>query len=255
MSTKEQGFEPAAIDPGADRQLKAKHRALWASGDYPAVSAELIPTLGPELVRASGVRAGDRVLDVAAGSGNAAIAAAGAIVTASDLTPELFARAAHRRGTWGRGGMGGGRRGGVVVSGQRFRRRDVVRGSDVRAAPPGHRRRVTPSVPARRNHRNDQLDAGGFHRQAFRDDAAVCASGSARREPGAAVGRRESCPGTAGGKGHSAANAARGGRHGPPRRPDGIRRILEAKLRADDRGLTGSMRIGRSGSTTWTATC
>jgi 2-polyprenyl-3-methyl-5-hydroxy-6-metoxy-1,4-benzoquinol methylase len=97
MSTKEQGFEPAAIDPGADRQLKAKHRALWASGDYPTVSAELIPTLGPELVRASGVRAGDRVLDVAAGSGNAAIAAAGAIVTASDLTPELFARAAHRR--------------------------------------------------------------------------------------------------------------------------------------------------------------
>ena len=46
----------------------------------------------PELVRACGVKPGDRVLDVAAGSGNAAIpaAAAGAIVTASDLTPELF---------------------------------------------------------------------------------------------------------------------------------------------------------------------
>jgi ubiquinone/menaquinone biosynthesis C-methylase UbiE len=65
---------------------------LWASGDYPAVAAELIPALGPELVRACGVRAGDHVLDVAAGSGNAAIPAAeaGAIVTASDLTPELF---------------------------------------------------------------------------------------------------------------------------------------------------------------------
>ena len=76
----------------ADRALKAKHRALWASGDYPAVAAELIPQLGPELVRACGVSAGDRVLDVAAGSGNAAIPAAlaGAIVTASDLTPELF---------------------------------------------------------------------------------------------------------------------------------------------------------------------
>lgn len=75
-----------------DRELKAKHRALWASGDYPAVAAELIADLGPELVRALGVKAGDRVLDVAAGSGNAAIpaAAAGAIVTASDLTPELF---------------------------------------------------------------------------------------------------------------------------------------------------------------------
>lgn len=82
----------AVVDQDADRALKAKHRALWASGDYAAVAAELIPELGPELVRASGVKAGDRVLDVAAGSGNAAIpaAAVGAIVTASDLTPELF---------------------------------------------------------------------------------------------------------------------------------------------------------------------
>ncbi len=79
-------------DAGADRALKAKHRALWATGDYPAVAAELIPSLGPELVRAAGVRPGDKVLDVAAGSGNAAIpaAVAGAVVTASDLTPELF---------------------------------------------------------------------------------------------------------------------------------------------------------------------
>ena len=75
-----------------DRELKAKHRALWASGDYPAVAAELIAGFGPEIVRACGIKAGDRVLDIAAGSGNAAIPAAeaGAIVTASDLTPELF---------------------------------------------------------------------------------------------------------------------------------------------------------------------
>lgn len=75
-----------------DRELKAKHRALWASGDYHAVATELIADLGPELVRACGVQPGDRVLDVAAGSGNAAIpaAVAGGIVTASDLTPELF---------------------------------------------------------------------------------------------------------------------------------------------------------------------
>src|SRR5690242_13715379 len=81
-----------AEDYEADRALKAKHRALWASGDYPAVAAELIPELGPVLVRASTVTPGVRVLDVAAGSGNAAIpaAAAGAVVTASDLTPEMF---------------------------------------------------------------------------------------------------------------------------------------------------------------------
>jgi SAM-dependent methyltransferase len=81
------------IDPAAaTRALKAKHRAMWALGDYPAVAADVIPELGPVLVAASGVRAGDRVLDVAAGSGNAAVPAAltGARVTASDLTPELF---------------------------------------------------------------------------------------------------------------------------------------------------------------------
>ncbi len=80
-------------DATADRALKARHRAVWALGDYPAVAADVIPELGPVLVAASGVRAGDRVLDVAAGSGNAAVPAAlsGARVTASDLTPELFA--------------------------------------------------------------------------------------------------------------------------------------------------------------------
>jgi SAM-dependent methyltransferase len=76
----------------ADRAVKARHRAMWALGDYPAVAIEVIPELGPELVAASGVRAGDQVLDVAAGSGNAAVPAAlmGAEVVASDLTPELF---------------------------------------------------------------------------------------------------------------------------------------------------------------------
>ena len=76
----------------ADRALKAKHRAVWALGDYSAVATELVSPLGPILVEASGVRPGDRVLDVAAGTGNAAIPAAlaGADVVASDLTPELL---------------------------------------------------------------------------------------------------------------------------------------------------------------------
>jgi 2-polyprenyl-6-hydroxyphenyl methylase/3-demethylubiquinone-9 3-methyltransferase len=91
------------VERDADRALKARHRALWAAGDYPKVAAELIPALGPEIVDACGVRAGQRVLDVAAGSGNAAIPAAerGATVVASDLTPELFdagRRSAAERG-------------------------------------------------------------------------------------------------------------------------------------------------------------
>ncbi len=82
----------STLDPTADRALKARHRAMWALGDYPAVAIDVIPELGPELVAAAGVRAGDRVLDVAAGTGNAAVPAAltGARVTASDLCPELF---------------------------------------------------------------------------------------------------------------------------------------------------------------------
>ncbi|PXW34001.1 UNVERIFIED_CONTAM: ubiquinone/menaquinone biosynthesis C-methylase UbiE [Williamsia faeni] len=72
--------------------IKVKHRALWASGDYPAVHTQVIANLGSTLVDAVGIREHERVLDVAAGSGNAAIPAAevGAEVVASDLTPELF---------------------------------------------------------------------------------------------------------------------------------------------------------------------
>lgn len=77
---------------GADRALKARHRAMWAMGDYPSVATDIIPDLGVALVRACEVGRGQRVLDVAAGPGNAAIPAAlaGAHVVACDLTPELL---------------------------------------------------------------------------------------------------------------------------------------------------------------------
>lgn len=80
------------IDRDADRALKARHRAMWASGDYPTLAHDLIWSLGAVLVEAVGVAPGQHVLDVAAGSGNVAVRAAeaGAVVVASDLTPELF---------------------------------------------------------------------------------------------------------------------------------------------------------------------
>ena len=76
----------------ADRALKSKHRAVWALGNYPAVATEVISELGPILAEAVGAAPGKRILDIAAGSGNAAIPAAltGAEVVASDLTPELL---------------------------------------------------------------------------------------------------------------------------------------------------------------------
>lgn len=78
-------------DISTDAAIKSKHRALWASGDYPAV-ADVIAPLGPRLVEAVGITSGDRVVDVAAGAGNVAIpaAATGAHVVATDLTPELL---------------------------------------------------------------------------------------------------------------------------------------------------------------------
>lgn len=75
-----------------DRALKAAHRAMWAMGDYARFARATVWELGPVLVQACDIRRGQRVLDVAAGSGNVAIRAAlaGASVVASDLTPEHF---------------------------------------------------------------------------------------------------------------------------------------------------------------------
>jgi SAM-dependent methyltransferase len=83
----------STLDAGpADVELKARHRRMWASGDYPSMVETFLTPLGPRLVEASGIQTGQRVLDVGAGTGNASIPAAqrGAEVVASDLTPELL---------------------------------------------------------------------------------------------------------------------------------------------------------------------
>jgi SAM-dependent methyltransferase len=77
--------------------IKTKQQATWASGDYGAVAAR-IPLISELLADAADVRAGTRVLDIAGGSGNTALAAArcGASVTSLDYVPELLERAAER---------------------------------------------------------------------------------------------------------------------------------------------------------------
>jgi SAM-dependent methyltransferase len=79
------------------RPLKNAHRRTWASGDYPRI-AELVTDVGERVVEHAAIDADADVLDVAAGSGNAAIPAAlnGARVIASDLTPELFVAGRRR---------------------------------------------------------------------------------------------------------------------------------------------------------------
>ncbi len=96
MSTTTQ--DPTAPTPtpptraNADAQLKARHRGMWALGNYHSVVTDVIAELGPVLVDATAITSGERVLDVAAGSGNASFPAArvGAEVVASDLTPALL---------------------------------------------------------------------------------------------------------------------------------------------------------------------
>jgi SAM-dependent methyltransferase len=79
-------------------QLKASHRATWASGDYAAVAEAFVLDVGRTAVAAAALAPGTEVLDVATGAGNAAIPAAlaGARVTGLDLVPELLATGAER---------------------------------------------------------------------------------------------------------------------------------------------------------------
>lgn len=87
----------------ADRDDKARTRAAWALGDYHRFAKETVWEGGEVLVRACGISPGQRVLDVAAGTGNTAIRAAeaGADVVALDLTPENFEAGRREAGSRG----------------------------------------------------------------------------------------------------------------------------------------------------------
>jgi len=77
--------------------IKARQQKTWASGDYGAVAA-LIHATSEHLVQAADLTAGSRVVDVATGTGNAAIAAARCLcaVTGVDYVPELLDRGRAR---------------------------------------------------------------------------------------------------------------------------------------------------------------
>ncbi len=77
--------------------IKSRQQKTWASGDYSAVAAT-IPLISEQLCDAADLRAGWRVLDVAGGSGNTALAAArcGCDVVSIDYVPSLLERARVR---------------------------------------------------------------------------------------------------------------------------------------------------------------
>jgi SAM-dependent methyltransferase len=78
-------------------QFRQAQRVVWGLGDYPRFGGRLDPVAELTVARA-GVQAGERVLDVATGSGNAALWAArrGAQVTGLDLSPALLDVARRR---------------------------------------------------------------------------------------------------------------------------------------------------------------
>jgi ubiquinone/menaquinone biosynthesis C-methylase UbiE len=94
----QQAVQNTAAAPAPDLgAVKARQQAAWSSGDYAEIGTRL-NIVGESLCEAVDLRAGSRVLDVAAGNGNASLAAARrfARVTASDYVPALLERAAER---------------------------------------------------------------------------------------------------------------------------------------------------------------
>ncbi len=77
--------------------LKIKQHAAWSSGDY-AVVGTTLQIVGEQLCEAIDLRAGQRVLDIAAGNGNVSLAAARrwCEVVATDYVPALLDRAMER---------------------------------------------------------------------------------------------------------------------------------------------------------------
>jgi ubiquinone/menaquinone biosynthesis C-methylase UbiE len=89
---------PSHISAGPDlKAIKAKQQVTWASGDF-AVVGTTLQIVGEELAEAADIRAGEKVIDVAAGNGNATLAAARrfAHVTSTDYVRLLLDKGAAR---------------------------------------------------------------------------------------------------------------------------------------------------------------
>jgi ubiquinone/menaquinone biosynthesis C-methylase UbiE len=78
--------------PGADfAAIKQRQQATWASGDF-AIIGVTLQIVGESLAEAADIRASEKVIDIAAGNGNATLAAARrfAVVTSTDYVPALL---------------------------------------------------------------------------------------------------------------------------------------------------------------------
>ena len=174
----------AAGTPAPDlKAVKARQQAAWSSGDY-AVIGTTLQIVGEELAEAMDLRAGQKVLDIAAGNGNATLAAARrwCEVTSTDYVEPLLSRGRKRAEAEG-----------LQVKFQFADAEDlpfadtsfdaVVSSFGAMFCPgPGpHRCRNGAGVQVRRTHRPRQLDAGKLRRQPVQDHREIPAA-SERRE-------------------------------------------------------------------------
>jgi SAM-dependent methyltransferase len=106
MATEKEKTMNIAVNPKSDSAapaqpvlaaLKSRQHGAWSSGDY-AVIGTTLQIVGEQLCEALDLRAGQKVLDVAAGNGNVSLAAARrwCRVTATDYVPALLERARER---------------------------------------------------------------------------------------------------------------------------------------------------------------
>ena len=178
-----------------DAELKARHRAMWASGDYPSMVETFLLAARPAARR--GVR--DRRRACACSTSPPAPAT-------PRSPPRSAARSVDRERPHARAARGrpraAPRRAGVELEWVEADAEhlpfedasfDVVMSvdrRDVRAAPPGRRRRARPRLPPGRHDRPAELDARGHDRRAVPHDGPVRAAAPARRAAAAAVGQR-----------------------------------------------------------------
>ncbi len=173
-----------AIDLAA---VKTRQQAAWSTGNY-AVVGTTLQIVGENLCEALDLRAGSRVLDVAAGNGNATLAAARrwCDVTSTDYVSSLLESGRARAQAEGHSDpVPGSRRREPAVYRRVVRRGDVHLRRDVHSEPGEGGERARACLQARRQNRPCELDARELHRTTVQDDRQVRPTRAGRQIAGA----------------------------------------------------------------------
>jgi SAM-dependent methyltransferase len=168
--------------------VKARQQTMWAPGDF-AVIGTTLQIVGELLCEAIDLRSTEHVLDVAAGNGNATLAAARhfASVTSTDYVPALLERGRERARAEGLEVTFETADAEALPYRRELRRRAVHLRRDVRARSRQGRRGDASGVPARRPYRPGVVDAAGLPRRPLTNGRQARAADT-RRSFAAALG-------------------------------------------------------------------